>query len=381
MKFAAPGVLSPLQHQEDVVSKATVHFASVYADKLEPEASLPAKFRRALELYALPDLVKDKVVALKMHLGGDLGYTTVHPLFVRLLVQALKAAGGQVFVTDTHWAMGEAVARGYTPEVLGAPILPASGARDRYYYRHAVDYRTLKEIQVAGHIQDADVLINLSHAKGHGACGYGGACKNIAMGCVSGETRSEIHRLQGGMIWNSELCEHCGKCVKACRYGANKFNDKNGYEVNYDDCTYCQHCVNACPTGSLTTDDAGYKPFQEGMALCTEEALRPFLPDRALYVNVLMNITILCDCWGMSTPSLVPDIGIMVSRDIVAIEQATLDAIKTENLIPGTLPLGRQLRKGQHLFERIHGKDPFVQVAALERRGLGTRQYELIEVK
>ena len=368
------------------MTKATVHFASVYADKLEPEASLPAKFRRALALYPLTEMVKDKVVALKMHLGGDLGYTTVHPLFVRLLVQALKAAGGRVFVTDTHWAMGEAVARGYTAEVLGAPILPASGAMDRYYYSRPVDYRTLKEIQVAGHIQDAEVLINLSHAKGHGACGYGGACKNIAMGCVSGATRSEIHRLQGGMIWNAESCEHCNKCVKACRYGANKFNDKNEYEVNYDDCTYCQHCVNACPTNALTTDDAGYQPFQEGMALCTEQVLKRFapgsaLPGSALYINVLLNISILCDCWGMSTPSLVPDIGIMVSNDIVAIEQATLDAIKTENLIPGTLPLGRRLRGGQHLFEKIHGKDPFVQVAALERRGLGTRQYDLIEVK
>jgi uncharacterized Fe-S center protein len=183
------------------------------------------------------------------------------------------------------------------------------------------------------------------------------------------------------MIWNAEICEHCEKCVKACRYGANKFSENKQYEVDYDNCTYCQHCVNACPTNALTIDAAGYEPFQEGMALCTEQVLKNFPPDRALYINVLMNISILCDCWGMSTPSLVPDIGIMVSRDIVAIEQATLDAIKTENLIPGTMPLGRRLRAGQHLFEKIHGKDPFVQVAALERRGLGARQYELIEVK
>jgi len=100
-----------------------------------------------------------------------------------------------------------------------------------------------------------------------------------------------------------------------------------------------------------------------------------------LYVNVLTNITIYCDCWGMTTPSLVPDVGIMVSDDIVAIEQASLDAIKTEDLIPGSLPKGRKLGPGKHLLEKIHYKDPFVQVRALEKGGLGTRRYDLVEVE
>jgi uncharacterized Fe-S center protein len=124
-----------------------------------------------------------------------------------------------------------------------------------------------------------------------------------------------------------------------------------------------------------------YEDFQTGMAICTEEVLKTFQPGHVFYINFLTNITAVCDCWGMSTPSLVPDIGIMASDDIVAIERACLDAIKVENLIPQGIPSGHEMSGTGHLFEQLHGKSPFVQLDALERYGLGSQKYVIKEIK
>ena len=360
---------------------ATVYFASTEVERLEAAATLPAKFERMLDKFPLKGMVEGKTVALKMHLGGDIVTTTIHPVYVGILVKKLQEAGGEVFITDSPHSVRDAKKRGYTQESLGAPLISVSGYRDKYYYRKKVSFQTLKEIRVVGEIHDADFMVNLSHVKGHGHCAYGGACKNIAMGCVTGKTKMDIHAIGWGLKWNEELCTHCELCIGACRYGANRFTKENRYEIEYHDCVFCQHCVNACPEGAIEMDMSGYVGFQEAMALSTDVVLKTFKPGSVLYINFLTDISYICDCWGFSFPSLVPDIGIMMSEDIVAIETASLKAIKTENFIEGTLPKGRKLMKGKHLLEKIHHKDPFIQVNALERRGLGKKRYRFIEVE
>jgi uncharacterized Fe-S center protein len=250
----------------------------------------------------------------------------------------------------------------------------------KYFYEKKVDFKTFKNVDVGGNIHDAEVMIDLSHVKGHGACGYGGACKNIAMGCVTDRTRAQIHSLEGGLDWNEDLCTHCELCVNSCNHSANRFRGDK-YTINFHHCTFCQHCVKVCPTGAISMDANRYEDFQTGMAICTEEVLKTFAPGHVFYINFLTNITALCDCWGMSTPPLVPDIGIMASKDIVAIEKASLDAIKLENLIESGIPQGHKMEGKGHLFERLHGKNPFVQLRELEKRNLGTQEYTVEEVE
>jgi len=355
-----------------------VLFSSVKYDKYDPSVTLPAKFDRMIDRMEMKDVVKDKWTAIKMHLGRKIGYSTIHPIFVKILVDKLIEYGAKVFITDQ--LVEGARSRGYTEEYLGVPIVPTCGVMGKYYYEKEVNFKTFKNVDIGGYIHDAEVMINLSHVKGHGVCGYGGACKNIAMGCVTDRTRSQIHSLEGGIEWNEELCTRCKACITNCNHNANKFNEENKYQVNFHDCTYCQHCVKVCPTGAITLDADRFDDFQTGMAICTEEVLKTFKPDHVFYINFLVNITALCDCWGLTTPALVPDIGIMASKDIVAIEKACLDAIKVEDLIMSGVPQGYELKPEGHLFERLHSKNPFIQIRELEKRGLGVQEYEIEEV-
>ena len=363
---------------------APVYFSSAAVAEISADATLPAKLGRLLKKFNLAHLCQNAWVPIKMHLGGSLGFTTIHPVFVRTIVNAVKEAGGQPFIVEgVFGSVVTAASRGYTPETLGCPIVSAGGPYDSHLVTRKVGYRNLDVVRIFGAIWDAPCLINLSHAKGHGDCGYGGACKNLAMGCVDQATRMKIHALSGGIRWVKERCSFCGKCAKVCDTGAIDLDPAaKTLEIFYHNCRYCRHCISACPRKALTVEKTGgFVHFQEGMALATRAVLNSFDPTRVLHINILTDITMLCDCWGLSTPSIVPDVGILAAHDIVAVEQATVDAIKTEDFIPGSLVANREFVKGRTLFEKIHGKDPLVQIRALERHGLGTRRYELADVK
>jgi uncharacterized protein len=357
---------------------SSVLFSSVKYDKYDSSVTLPAKFERLIDNMGLESVVKGKWTAIKMHLGRGIGYSTIHPLFIKILADKLKGYGAKVYITDQETT--GARNRGYTEEFLGVPIIPVCGTMGKYFYEKSVDFKTFKNVDVGGNIFDAEVMIDLSHVKGHGACGYGGACKNIAMGCVTDRTRHQIHGLEGGISWDENLCTHCELCINSCNHNANKFNEKGEYNVFFHHCTLCHHCSKICPTGAITKTSDKYEDFQTGMAICTESVLKAFAPGSVYYINFLTNITALCDCWGLTTPSLVPDIGIMASNDIVSIERACIDAIKVENLILDGVPQGVELGKEGHLFQRLHGKDPFIQLNELEKRNLGTQKYNIEEI-
>ena len=353
-----------------------VLFAPMAYSRYKASQTLPEKFTRLLQKSDLGDRVKGKTVAIKMHVGDGIGYSTIPPVFVQKLVSFVRENGGDCFCTDHYLHERHPERRGYTEMNFGCPLLDGCGYLDKYFYTKNVDFRSLRHVDVAGLIHDADFFIDFSHVKGHGNCGFGGACKNIAMGCVTDRTRHEIHGLEGGLVWDESKCTHCELCVSSCNHHANSFKDGK-YEVFYHHCTLCQHCVKVCPTGAISLDGRDYEDFQTGMALCTKTVLDTFAPGNAYFINVLTQITALCDCWGMTTPSLVPDIGIMASDDIVAVERASMDAIKVEDLIPVGVPRGLELGAHGHLLERLHGKNPFTQLDKLEEQKLGSQQYQL----
>lgn len=363
--------------------KAVVKFASSRVKALRRHATLPVKFGKLLRTFPLKDMFDGRTVALKMHVGNDIGYTTLHPLFVRMVVDAVKEAGGKPFITDGSGSMHNAVTRGYTQEVLGAPLIAAAGIANNYAYSREINYSTLDTVDLCGNIVDADAMIVLTHGKGHGHCGFGGAIKNLAMGCVARDTRGKIHRLQGsGFAWDGEKCTRCGACIEGCpAIEALRFDDDKNLHWMDHHCRYCRHCELTCPVQAIQLSTGAMEDFQWGMALTTKAVLDTFEPNRVLFINALLSVTPYCDCWGFSTPALVPDVGILATDDIVAAEQASLDLIRFEDFIPSSLPPNMTLCEKGHLFERIHGKDPYLQVKCAAELGLGSREYDLEEIE
>ena len=259
---------------------ADVLFASADMERLESKLSLPAKFIRMLDRLPMERVCQGAVVAVKVHVGGNLGYTTIPPLFMRFLVEKIKKAGAKsVFLSDGAGATESATPRGYTAEVLGAPVIAAAGASEKYFYTRKMRYKTLKSLELCGNIMDADALINFSHFKGHGDCGYGAACKNLAMGCVTTRSRGQLHQLEGGLALDSELCIGCKKCVEACTHGAASWDKEKGrLSIFFHNCTYCRHCMLVCPKKAITITGGGFIPFQRGMALAAKEVLKGFDP-------------------------------------------------------------------------------------------------------
>ncbi len=359
-----------------------VYFASAKMNALKADASLPAKFGRLLNNFPMEDMFKDKSVAIKMHLGGGLGYTTIPPLFVKILVEQIKKAGGRPFVTDGSGAIPGAKDRGYTEEVLGAPVVPAAGINERYYRTVPINYLTLEQAQLCGEIADADAMVVYSHGKGHGHCGWGGAIKNIGMGNVTCKTRGDIHALiDTEFEWDSSLCTHCYLCRDNCPSGALTFKDDGKLDIFMHHCRYCMHCVTACPQSAITINEDSIRQFQAGMAYVNKACLDTFEPGRVLFINHVTNVTPFCDCWGFTSPSIVPDVGVLASTDIVAVEQASIDKICVEDYIEGSLPHPLEVRDVEgHLLYRIHGKDPYLQCEEAARLGLGSQEYELTEV-
>ena len=358
-------------------------FAQYAGKNLEPSNSIGAKWLRLLDELDLAAAVSGKRTCIKMHLGGGMGFTTIHPFFTRKLVEKVKAAGARtVFITDSPGAVLHAVERGYTAETVGCPLVPLSGQSDKFFEKRTVTpaFGAFREVEIGGEVLAAEALIDFSHVKGHGACGFGGASKNLSMGCVTQRSRGTLHALEGGLEWDGKACTRCKKCEANCPNGAIDMS-KDTFDVFYHNCKYCQHCVLICPQKALKMLGGGYRDFQRGMALTTKTVLENFPVENRLFINLLMNVTIFCDCWGMTTASLVPDLGILAGRDIVAVEQASLDLIRTEDLIAGALPPKWELGKTGHLFERVHGKDPHAVVEFLEELGLGKRKYTLQEIE
>ncbi|MCL6519047.1 MAG: DUF362 domain-containing protein [Armatimonadetes bacterium] len=363
-----------------------VLFASARMSELTWKQTLPGKLDIILERLDFAEKLKDKKVCVKMHLGGNVGYSTIHPVFVRRVISFIKAAGGKPFITDNlHWVL-TAAERGYTPEVLGCPIIPEAGLNDKYVYTHKINYKNLEEFQIAGEIWDSDFLVCLAHAKGHGNSGYGGSIKNIALGSMVAKSRHCMHMVQHAeTYWDASKCTHyidgCNLCVENCKVKCMRFADDKKLHVGFHECNFCLECNEICPQGALSIREEIAHDFQEVMAIATEIVLNRFPNGNATFINFAIDITPLCDCAGMTTPSLVPDIGIFASNDIVAVEKATLDSIDYRNLLPNTIIPWLILRNIEgHLFKKIHGVDPYVQVYACERRGLGSTNYEIEEI-
>ncbi len=368
---------------------AQVFFGSPRQSRLDAKETLPAKLDLILDRLHLRDRVKGETVAIKMHTGNNLGYSTVHPVFVRKVVQAVKDGGGKPFVTDVHWDAEGAEQRGYSSETLGCPVFPSAGVHERYFYAHHRPFKNIEDWKMAGMIQDASFLVNLAHAKGHPSCGYGGAIKNLALGCMVGETRGAMHdAMHFDPYWFAEKCpddETRQRIVEACPHNGIVLDkdDPTQLHMHFEECNQCGRCLQIAPPGSLKIDPVNFHAFMEACAISTDLVLSTFAKEKATHLVLATHMTPVCDCFGFTSMPILPDAGVFGSDDIVALDQAVLDATARTPLIEENLPASMEVhtREG-HPLRWLHGplKDPYCVTEYAENLGFGTRKYELIDV-
>lgn len=308
-------------------SLSEVHLLKAQRPRYDKSESLVTKLPELLKKAGINRMISKKsIVAIKLHLGVVGGYRTIRPPFVRQVVDVVRQLGGSPFLTDT-WGIGhveDAYFNGLGYATVNAPVIPANGIKENdYRIVRLEDGFHLKEVKVAGNIYDADVLINFAHAKGHGSSGYAGAIKNLALGATTSDIRSREHSLE-------------------------------------------------------RTGD-GARKFQEAM-VDVVQAVMSNKKDRALHLVWAMDIVEHCDCAPFGMVPFVPDIGILASKDIVAVEKACLDLVNEAPPLPWSVADKYRLKSGDNKFLRIHGRDPFLQVEAGEKARLGSKEYQLIEL-
>lgn len=369
---------------------AKVFFSSARVTELDYNVSLPAKLEELLNQVDLSTYIeRGDYVAVKMHLGSYGAFRTVRPAFLRRIVEAVKAAGGSPFVTDTVRIPGleyleVANANGINHLSMGAPVVLADGLFGKDVINVPAG-ELLGEIGVASAIYEAQAMIVVSHCKGHMGAGYGGAIKNLGMGGIGAKNREgqpergRMHFAQNTHLeWDAALCSSCNQCVDVCPHQALNFDDSQIY-LDQGNCVKCARCSRVCPTGALVAP-ISEEVFQRSVAAGAKAVVDTFKPGKILYVNFGLDVQPGCDCMPMADVPVVQDQGILVSSDIVAVDMATLDLIGKAAPLPGSK--GVEVSGGNgHILQQITGKDPYWHVQAAAELGLGHTTYELVEVE
>ena len=325
-------------------------------------------------------------VAVKVHMGEYGGSAYLRPPIVRRACDLIKEAGGKPFVTDTTtlYPVGRFTAsqylttaayNGFTEESVGAPVVIADG--EQGYDGEWVDIPrrvsdcSLDKIKIAKKIFNADSLVVLSHVKGHVLSGFGGSIKNVAMGCVVKESKAAQHRANRALV-DIYKCTGCGQCVEPCPFKALSLLDE---KIVRDDekCMDCSHCLYLCPEGVYSLPPQAQERFQVSLAHAATGVLSRF-HSKVAFINFVQDVTRLCDCVAPSGRLVVPDIGILASTDVVAIDKASLD------LIAQSKPLGKFADiSSPDILGKINGTDSLVQIRTAQELGLGNMTYELKE--
>lgn len=329
--------------------------------------------------------LKGNLVAVKMHFGEKGNASFIRPVFVRRVVDRIKETGALPFLTDTSTLyvgtrgnsvahIQTAVENGFAYAVVNAPLIMADGLRGEAGVAVKVDGRRFKEVHVAHAIANASGLVALTHFKCHEMSGFGGAIKNIGMGCASREGKLSQHSGSAPVVEPSG-CVACGECALVCPADAIDIGKSAVIRDNL--CIGCGHCIAACPEGTIHVRwDETTSGLQEKMAEYAKGALAG-KEAKSVFVNFLTDCSPACDCYGHNDAPIVPDIGVLASTDPVAIDQASVDLVNAEAGYPGTaLRSGHE--KGGDKFRGVYPDvDWRIQLDSAERLGMGTRRYAL----
>lgn len=357
--------------------------------------SLTEKLQRLIKKAGITDIDMDgKFVAIKMHFGelGNLSY--LRPNYAKAVADVVKECGGKPFLTDCNTLypgsrknalehLDCANINGFNTITTGCQIIIGDGLRGTDDITVPVrNGEYCKEAYIGRAVMDADIFISLTHFKGHESTGFGGAIKNIGMGCGSRAGKMQQHN-SGKPIVHDDLCRGCRRCAKEC--GSDAITYENGKAViNQDICKGCGRCIGACVFDAIENQNwnaneiLGRKMAEYSQAVCDG---RP-----TFHISLVRDISPNCDCHGENDAPILPDVGIFASFDPVALDQACVDACLHATPMPNS-QLSDNLADPHwhHHHDNFLDSNPNVRwketLEHAEQIGLGTREYELIQMK
>ena len=358
--------------------------------------SLPTKLKKLIKKAGIQDLeLEGKFVAIKLHFGelGNISY--LRPNYARAVVDVVKELGGKPFLTDCNTMypgsrknalehLECAWQNGFTPLTVGCPILIGDGLKGTDDVEIPVEGgEYVEKAKIGRAIMDADVFISLTHFKGHEMTGFGGAIKNIGMGCGSRAGKKEQHA-SGKPKINSDACRGCTRWQKECANSGLVF-DAQTRKMHVDEvhCVGCGRCLGACNFDAIYfTNDNAQAALNCRMAEYTKAVVsgRP-----QFHISLIVDVSPNCDCHAENDVPILPNIGMFVSTDPLALDQACVDACMAAEPMPGS-QLARHLADPSFHDHHDHFTNSTPEsewrscLAHAEKIGLGSRSYDLIEM-
>ena len=289
------------------------------------------------------------LVAIKLHFGEQGNTAFIRPIYIRQLVDEIAALKAQPFITDANTLyvgtrvqavqhLRTAIENGFAYAVTGAPLMIADGLKGNSFVEVPVNATHIKTAYIGADVYDADALISVAHFKLHELAGFGGAIKNVGMGCASRRGKMAQHADVSPKV-KTKRCIGCGECVAHCAQSAIalvEVDDQKKALIDPEKCVGCGECLFRCPQGAIMISWGKSVPlFMKKMVEYTAAVLKD-KTDKSFFINFLTGITPKCDCVSHSDACLVRDIGLLASTDPVAIDQASVDLLNQEAALPGS---------------------------------------------
>jgi uncharacterized Fe-S center protein len=364
-----------------------VYFADMRAGR---EENLFAKIGKLLHSCGLADRVAPgDLVAVKVHFGEKGNHTFIRPVFLRKVVEEIKSCQGKPFLTDSVTlypgsrkeavsALTCAIENGFAYAVVGAPLVMSDGLRGHTAVEVQIKGEIFRKVEIGAEVVEADALVAVSHFKCHGLTGFGGALKNLGMGCSSRKGKLMQHSSVAPEVVG-EFCTGCEACLASCAHGALSIGDGKA-RINPEKCAGCGRCISVCRQKAIKIKYNSTAPLV--MKKMCEFALGAIRgkEKKSIYLNFITQVSPDCDCFSHADAPIVNDIGICASTDPVALDQACADLVNAAQGNHNTA-LGSGFEPGGDKFRGVHPDiDWEIQLEHAEKIGVGNRSYELVRI-
>ena len=373
------------------MDKSKVYFTNL---RTTPSSNLLDKMERLVKRAGITNIdFKNQFVAIKIHFGepGNLAY--IRPNYAARMATLLRSLGAKPFLTDCNTLysgrrsnavdhLESAMENGFNPISAKCEVIIADGLKGTDYREIEINGEYCKAPKIGAAIVDADIVLTMNHFKGHEQTGFGGALKNLGMGCASVGGKLELHSASQPIV-DRENCKSCNICVKHCAHDAIHLDGSKIATIDYEKCVGCGQCVALCQYDAAVMGDGD---TSERLNYKIAEYSKAVLLDKPnFHISFIMNVSPECDCWNHNDAAIVPDLGIAASFDPVALEKACADIVINAPI----LETGNRLSDSPH-HDHLEGCDKFhimhpetnwqAGLEHAEKIGLGTQEYELITV-